>query len=267
MPLANLNGIRLYYELTGQGNPLLLISGTGGDLRNPSPHLSALEKFQLLRYDQRGLGQTDKPDTPYSMEIYADDAASLLTHLNIKKANVIGISFGGMVAQHLSIRHPELVDKLILACTSPGGQNYSSYDLRSINGSKTEKIEKWMTILDSRYEKNLDELPIIKATKEVLLAGAPIFPNLTHNGLSHQLEARAQHDCLNDLECVNHKTLIVGGTYDLIAPKANLVKLHETIRNSRLEFFEGGHLFLIQDDRAWPVITSFLSEESDSLEK
>ncbi len=267
MPLANLNGIRLYYELTGQGNPLLLISGTGGDLRNPSPHLSALEKFQLLRYDQRGLGQTDKPDTPYSMEIYADDAASLLTHLNIKKANVIGISFGGMVAQHLSIRHPELVDKLILACTSPGGQNYSSYDLRSINGSKTEKIEKWMTILDSRYEENLDKLPIIKATKEVLLAGAPIFPNLTHNGLSHQLEARAQHDCLNDLECVNHKTLIVGGTYDLIAPKANLVKLHEAIRNSRLEFFEGGHLFLIQDDRAWPAITSFLSEESDSLEK
>ena len=267
MPLANLNGIRLYYELTGQGNPLLLISGTGGDLRNPSPHLSALEKFQLLRYDQRGLGQTDKPDTPYSMEIYADDAASLLTHLNIKKANVIGISFGGMVAQHLSIRHPELVDKLILACTSPGGQNYSSYDLRSINGSKTEKIEKWMTILDSRYEDNLEKLPIIKATKEVLLAGAPIFPNLSHNGLSHQLEARAQHDCLNDLECVNHKTLIVGGTYDLIAPKANLVKLHEAIRNSRLEFFEGGHLFLIQDDRAWPAITSFLSEESDSLEK
>ena len=267
MPLANLNGIRLYYELTGQGDPLLLISGTGGDLRNPSPHLSALEKFQLLRYDQRGLGQTDKPDTPYSMEIYADDAASLLTHLNIKKANVIGISFGGMVAQHLSIRHPELVDKLILACTSPGGQNYSSYDLRSINGSKTEKIEKWMTILDSRYEENLDKLPIIKATKEVLLAGAPIFPNLSHNGLSHQLEARAQHDCLNDLECVNHKTLIVGGTYDLIAPKANLVKLHEAIRNSRLEFFEGGHLFLIQDDRAWPAITSFLSEESDSLEK
>ena len=267
MPLANLNGIRFYYELTGQGNPLLLISGTGGDLRNPSPHLSALEEFQLLRYDQRGLGQTDKPDTPYSMEIYADDAASLLTHLDIKKTNVIGISFGGMVAQHLSIRHPELVDKLILACTSPGGQNYSSYDLRSINGSKTEKIEKWMTILDSRYEENLDKLPIIKATKEVLLAGAPIFPNLSHNGLSHQLEARAQHDCLNDLECVNHETLIVGGTYDLIAPKANLVKLHETIRNSRLEFFEGGHLFLIQDDRAWPVITSFLSEESDSLEK
>ena len=159
MPLANLNGIRLYYELTGQGNPLLLISGTGGDLRNPSPHLSALEKFQLLRYDQRGLGQTDKPHTPYSMEIYADDAASLLTHLNIKKANVIGISFGGMVAQHLSIRHPKLVDKLILACTSPGGQNYSSYDLRSLNGSKTEKIEKWMTILDSRYEENLDKLP------------------------------------------------------------------------------------------------------------
>ena len=201
------------------------------------------------------------------MEIYADDAASLLTHLNIKKANVIGISFGGMVAQHLSIRHPQLVDKLILACTSPGGKNYSSYDLRSINGSKTEKIEKWMTILDSRYEENLDKLPILKATKELLLSGAPIFPNLSHNGLSHQLEARAQHDCLNDLECVNHETLIVGGTYDLIAPKANLVKLHEAIRNSRLEFFEGGHLFLIQDDRAWPAITSFLSEESDSLEK
>src|ERR1043165_1893633 len=103
MPNATLNGLSFYFERAGSGPPLLFISGTGGDLRvQPNVFASPLAKaFDLAAYDQRGLGRTDKPDVPYAMAQYADDAAALLDHLGWDQAPVIGVSFGGMVAQEL----------------------------------------------------------------------------------------------------------------------------------------------------------------------
>ena len=109
MPFINVNGIQLHYEIEGNGTPLLIISGTGADLRNPRPDYPTFEGFQVLRYDQRGLGQTASPKGTYTMGDYADDAASLLDNLEIDRINVIGISFGGMVAQHLVTRFPNTV--------------------------------------------------------------------------------------------------------------------------------------------------------------
>src|SRR5436190_24002912 len=104
MPSARLNGIELYYERAGAGPRLLFISGSGGDLRaQPNVFASPLAKaFDLLAYDQRGLGRTDRPDIPYSMADYADDAAGLLDHAGWDQALVVGVSFGGMVAQELA---------------------------------------------------------------------------------------------------------------------------------------------------------------------
>src|SRR4051812_44790615 len=91
MPYAAIDGLKVYYERAGAGPPLLFISGTGGDLRvQPNVFASPLAKaFDLLAYDQRGLGQTDKPDEPYSMAQYADDAAALMDHLGWEEALVI----------------------------------------------------------------------------------------------------------------------------------------------------------------------------------
>ena len=104
--------MEIYYE-RGQdyghsGDPLLFISGTGGDLRNkPNQFDSPLAKvFELIAYDQRGLGQTSKPDGDYTMADYADDAAALLDYLNLDRVPVVGVSFGGMVGQEFVLRHP-----------------------------------------------------------------------------------------------------------------------------------------------------------------
>ena len=115
MPFAQIRDIRMYYEQRGSGPRLLYISGTGGDLRAGRVFEGPLaEAFDLLAYDQRGLGQTDKPDVPYTMADYAEDAAALLDHVGWDRARVIGVSFGGMVSQELAARYPERVERLVL---------------------------------------------------------------------------------------------------------------------------------------------------------
>src|SRR5689334_21199785 len=107
MPVAQLGAVDLYYDRAGEGPTLLFISGTGGDLRvKPNVFDGPLAKsFEVLAYDQRGLGRSAKPDVSYTMADYADDAAALLDHAGWASTRVIGVSFGGMVAQELALRH------------------------------------------------------------------------------------------------------------------------------------------------------------------
>ena len=265
MPFITVNGIQLYYEIEGDGPPLLIISGTGADLRNPRLENPSLNGFRVLRYDQRGLGQTANPKGAYTMADYADDAASLLESLDIDRINIIGISFGGMVAQHLVTRYPRKVNKLVLACTSPGGNNFSSFDLRKIVSSSENQVELWLQLLDSRYKNSTENLPILNLVKDALHTNTRLFPHLITDGLRRQLNARSEHDCVNSLRDISHQTLIVGGRYDHIAPLKNLLEMHRLIKNSQLQIYEGGHLFLMQDKQAWPAVISFLMSESDTL--
>ena len=263
MPFVHSNGIKIYYEIQGEGRPLLVISGTGADLRSPRLPVPEIDnKFQIIRYDQRGLGQTETPKPPYTMEDYANDAAALVSSLDIGHTNVIGTSFGGMVAQHLAARHPRTVNKLVLACTSPGGLAYSSYDLRRIiHKPQNIQVTSWLKLLDSRYGSLEHELPILDAVETLLSTGKRIFPNNVTAGLLNQLEARSRHDAIQLLEKIPHSTLIIGGSYDLVAPTQNLQKLNDLIPNSELKLFDGGHLFMLQDANAWRCVASFLSED------
>ncbi|MBV9541857.1 MAG: alpha/beta fold hydrolase, partial [Alphaproteobacteria bacterium] len=139
MAFAKVGDLDMYYERAGSGPPLLFISGSGGDLRNkPNQMDGPLPKaFDVLSYDQRGLGQTSKPDKPYTMADYADDAARLMDHIGWKSARVIGVSFGGMVAQEVAIRAPGRIGRLVLACTSSGGAGGSSAPIHEIGDVAT----------------------------------------------------------------------------------------------------------------------------------
>ena len=264
MPFTRVNGLNLYFERAGSGPPLLFISGTGGDLRvKPNVFDGPLARaFDLLAYDQRGLGQTGKPDVPYSMADYADDAAALMADQGWDKALVIGVSFGGMVAQELALRHPARVARLVLACTSPGGAGGASFPFHEIEDLKGEARARHMIpISDTRRDAawaaaNPDQYAMFDA----LAAADPYADEPGHAmGAHRQLAARKDHDTWDRLPDIACPTLVAAGRFDGVALPATQEKMAARIPGAELRFFDGGHMFMIQDRAAVPAMIAFLT--------
>lgn len=115
-----LNGLNVYYEQHGTGEPLVLIAGLASDSQSWAPILPALaERFHVLIFDNRGAGRTEPMDTPLDIPRMACDVIALLDALAIPQAHLLGHSMGGMIALECAARHPNRIRKLILASTSP----------------------------------------------------------------------------------------------------------------------------------------------------
>lgn len=248
-------------ETGAESRRVLNISGTGGDLRHSFPDRSPLNRqFEVLHYDQRGLGQTEKPPGPYTMRDYADDAAALIDAVGWPSCSVVGTSFGGMVAQHLAIHHAHLVERLVLNCTSPGGTN-ASFPLHTLEALDLEaRLELRMGLLDNRWDPGRDDpIPGLGPFYDVMIERARQSPvEASLEGQRAQLEARSHHDATASLQRIEAPTLVCAGEFDDLAPVANSIALVEAIPNARLQVFDGGHLFLLQDRTAFPAIIEFL---------
>ena len=200
MPSASVGDIDLYYERAGSGEPLLFISGSGGDLRTkPNVFDGPFAKtFDLVAYDQRGLGRSSKPDRPYTMAEYADDAAALMDHIGWSSALVVGVSFGGMVALEFALRHPAKVRRMVLACTSPGGEGGASYPFHDIGHLSGEaRARHLMPILGfaTRQPLGAEANPDTYRSMIALAAAEPFHDEPGYRrGLERQIEARAGHD-------------------------------------------------------------------------
>ena len=122
MPIFQHGDIAINYQVTGSGPRVLFFNGSGATLESSAPLINALSKTcEVLAHDQRGLGKTSIPDGPYTMAQYAADGEALLNHVGWTSCAVVGISFGGMVAQEFAVTWPERVERLVLLCTSAGG--------------------------------------------------------------------------------------------------------------------------------------------------
>jgi 3-oxoadipate enol-lactonase len=264
MPHAAIADIELWFERAGEGRRLLFISGTGGDLRvRPNVFEGPFARgFDLLAYDQRGLGRSSKPDVPYSMAQYADDAAALLDHVGWPTARVIGVSFGGMVAQELALRHPERVERLVLACTSPGGAGGSSFPFHEIEHLQGEaRARHLIPVSDTRRDAAWAAAnPDLYAQFVAMGSVDPYADEPGHReGARRQLEARAKHDTWERLDRIACPTLIAAGRHDGIALPATQENMAARIAGAQLRFFEGGHLFMLQDREANRAIIEFLN--------
>jgi len=120
MPYINLGETKIYYEIHGKGEPLILIHGLGSSSRDWELQIPAFaEHFRVIPLDLRGHGRSDKPVGPYSMALFAEDSARLISSLGLGTVHVLGISLGGMVAFQLGVDFPDLVRSLVIVNSTP----------------------------------------------------------------------------------------------------------------------------------------------------
>jgi pimeloyl-ACP methyl ester carboxylesterase len=144
VPKASVNGFQLYYEIEGDGEPIVLIPGFASGREIWSRQTPALSRdFRVITFDPRGVSASDKPDGPQTIGLLADDLAHLLLVLHIHKAHVLGASFGGFVAQEFALKYPSMTGKLVLCCTSFGGPNHvaSNIDLAATRELNSKQFD------------------------------------------------------------------------------------------------------------------------------
>jgi pimeloyl-ACP methyl ester carboxylesterase len=261
MPRVALNGIDLYYEQSGAGPRLLYFNGSGATVARTRVMVEPYAAhFDLVVHDQRGLGESSVPPGPYTMADYAADGAALMDHLGWERCRVVGVSFGGMVAQEFAVTWPERVERLALVCTSPGG-DHASYPLHKLAGLDTDERQAAMLgLLDTRFTP--DWLAAHEGDRR-LVEGLSSMGSVTKSdeqlrGEREQLLARSHHDVNDRLHRVTSPTLVASGRYDGIAPLENGEAIAARIPGAELRAYEGGHVFMAQDPRAHFEIIEFL---------
>jgi len=249
MSKARINGIDIYYEVHGRGEPLLLIQGLGHSSEFwflQVPEFSKL--FQTIVYDSRGIGKSDKPDEPYSIAGDAVDAVALLDHLQIERAHVLGVSRGGYIAQELAISHPERVRRLVLIGTHHGGPEYLEAtkdlwaELLDVTGLSLEgiyrKAAKYLTS-EEFYTSNpklIDKMVAIRISN----------PQPAH-AFQHQFEGAREFDAVQRVKLITAPSLVIGGTQDKVVPIRLSEKLARNIPGAKFVPIEGaGHLSFIE---------------------
>ena len=252
------DGVELAYELVGSGPPVLLIQGLGYGGRGFGPTIERLAaSLTVAIFDNRGFGDSDIPPGPYTVSQLAGDAATVLDAAGFERAHVVGASLGGMVAQELALTQPERVDRLVLACTTPGGAG--SYTMPA----QTVELMAEVPQLDPdvalrRLVENALGDPRPELVDEVLAYRRAHPPDTA--GWMAQAAAGATHDALDRLASIKAPTLVVTGTADAVVDPRNSELLAERIPGARLERLDGcGHLLFREHPEEFAeLVRSFL---------
>jgi pimeloyl-ACP methyl ester carboxylesterase len=227
MPKVPVDGFELYYESEGDGEPLLLIPGFASGRSLWQKQVGPLARhFRVISFDPRGVAQSDKPDGEQTIGLLADDVAALLNFLRIERAHIVGVSFGGFVAQEFALRYPQMTQRLVLCCTSFGGPNHV-----------------------------VPEPQIMNDIMQPRAAG-----DVSEDMYRVQLQAAVKFNVEDRLAAIKSPTLIVSGDADVIVPVQNSYNLARQIPNAELRLVSGGgHTFFIeQADEFNQVLTEWL---------
>ena len=265
MPKARSNGIELYYEIHGSGKPLILIAGLGyshWQWHKMVPLLA--EHFQVITFDNRGVGQSEKPAGPYTAQMLAQDTMGLLDELNIEKAVIAGHSMGGFVAQAIALDFPQRVEKLILCSTNFGGPNHVPVTpeamkiLTDVSSDPLTRFKNGLSVSTAPgwSEKNPE---MIEEWVKWRVAN-PIEPAPYQAQLAIGLGLLSETASFeNKLSRINVPTLILFGAHDKVGPPANADLLSQKIAGSTVLIFpDAGHFFPIEiPEAASRAITDF----------
>jgi len=226
---------------------VLLLGGSNSDLRLKRAFLSSAlaDCYDIATYEPRGIGRSGQPSGEWNMRDYAEDAIAYLDAIGWhEKVFVVGESFGGMTALHLSVLAPERVSRMVIASATAGGQ-YSSYDIASfLELSQPDAAVQSLYLQDTRNRQLHQHDPI---AFERLLAKRLEFeeqfaePSVHSGGYARLLQARRQHDCINQLEKISMPVTIIAGKFDLQAPFESQQALAEALPCATFHAFDEGH--------------------------
>jgi 3-oxoadipate enol-lactonase len=246
MPLAKVGEINVSYNVSGDGQPLILITGFASAQNLWYSQVRAFSRdYRVVTFDNRGFGKSDNPPGPFTTKMLAGDTIALMDRLGIEKAHILGGSMGGMAAQEIAIEHPGRLDKLILSSTSAGGQplrdmlfglieaatpgwNRSRPDLASAN------LQKFMVAMASRsFNGKLYQvliMPLVRLQARLGRVKVPVG----------QLQAMLSHNALERLDRIQAPTLVLTGSEDRVMPPHSSEVLASGIKSAKMVVIEGG---------------------------
>ena len=253
MPKAKVNGIDLYYQVHGQGEPLVMVQGFGGGHEGWFFQTRAFRQhFRVVVFDNRGIGKSGRSPGPYTIGTMAEDTVGLMDALGIEKANVLGMSLGGIVAQEVAISFPERVGKLVLVCTHTGEGDVKDVhpDMLKAIGmeegseepdlSQVDMTETMGTIVALAFSKRLYRMVLVPLAKyQMKRVGVAAY--------REQMEAVVGHTTAERLGRVQAETLVITGSEDRIVSPKSSEDIAGRIADAKLVTVEGGsHAFNIE---------------------
>jgi 3-oxoadipate enol-lactonase len=262
------NGQELYFEVHGEGPPLVLIMGIGYDARlwtlAQVPALA--HTFQVVIFDNRDAGRSSKAVAPYTIADMADDVAALMDALDITRAHLLGLSMGGMIAQEFALRHPDRLHRLVLSGCGAAPARVAFDPIRTWNwvkandkGGEVFASQQFTWLFSTAFLRNPEA---VQQTISLLSSNPdPIGPE----AYNRQAQAYLRHDAFDRLADIESPTLVIVGEQDLLTPPWICREVAERIPGSRFEIIKGdgsSHVVAIErPDEFNHLVTSFLLEE------
>ena len=258
-----IRGLRIHAQSAGEGVPILLHSGIFSEMLHWGPPVEHLHNSRVITYDAPGIGSSPVPSSPMSMRGLADIGAGILDRLGLDSAHVLGVSFGGAVAQQMALSHPERVDKLILASTSFGGPAMPGRPSALLNmmiprGYHPDRLlRSAVAMFGGRMR-----------TEPELAAGLKMSKPGSLRAAAFRLSALAGWTSLHRLPSIRHQTLVLCGDDDPVTPHMNHWVMASLIPSARLHTVKGGgHLVLLDSaHEVGPLITAFLHGANKRVE-
>ncbi|MFX0010105.1 MAG: alpha/beta fold hydrolase [Candidatus Hermodarchaeota archaeon] len=253
---ADVNGIKLCYEVKGEGEPLILVHGFGSNKEGWIAQFEPLSKyFKVIRFDNRNGGKSDRPDIPNTVEMLADDVRGLLDYLQIEKAHIIGWSLGGIIVQSFAIKYPNRIKKVILINTVMGAPNTQGVEMLKNNHIATLKARKedpeqafWDGARLGYYysfRKEMMANPNKKFYDLWSVDDLKIIENLnplTKQDIINQSNALLQKITVDDLKKIINPTLLIASSHDKLTSSNSMIEMHNVISNSILTIIQkAGH--------------------------
>jgi pimeloyl-ACP methyl ester carboxylesterase len=261
MPFVNVGDANLYYETLGQGEPLFLVSGQGSDHRGwDAVREDFAARYQVIVWDHRGTGQSDKPtEPPYTTRGFARDAIALADHLGIQKFHAYGVSMGGRICQWLGLDYPDRIASLVLGCTTPGNAHgvRRPPEVDAVMANRPADPEEaarflMQQMVSPAYIAAHPEYA--EAYRERMRNPIPTFAQKLH------YQASEGHDTWDLLPGLKPPVLVIHGDEDYINVTANAYLLHERIPGAELHIVKGGRhgYFIEYREEASRIVLDFL---------